>query len=211
MKHISLLGILTILILIGEFVCSLPDMSKEIQEGFNDGMAENKTVLTDNGTAKQLEHLFQVTVNVTPVERTPSDSVQTLPSHQVAQMDCYIEPSVSFMLIGVLFIPAVFIALYGMYCLIRLLIRISRRDVFSRKNCRWLRWFTYSYTGFSAILGLQHLLLERSALQQIQIPGYTVDGIACLGFDWGTLAVMVLLTEIFAAGVKLKEEQDLTI
>lgn len=54
-------------------------------------------------------------------------------------------------------------------------------------------------------------MLEQSALQQINIPGYTVDGITSLGIDWGTLAVMILLTEIFAVGVKLKEEQDLTI
>lgn len=42
MKHISLLGILAILIIIGEFIFSLPDMSKEFQEGFNDGYEQNK-------------------------------------------------------------------------------------------------------------------------------------------------------------------------
>lgn len=210
MKRISLLGILTILILIGEFVCSLPDMSESIREGYNDGMKESQTVLTADGSEQQMENLFQVTVNVTPVKNT-QDNPQVIASHQVSQMECYIQPPVSFMLIGLLLIPAVFIALYGMYCLIRLLIRISRKDVFSRKNIWWLRWFTYSYTGFNAVLGVQNLILEQSALRQINIPGYTIDSIAGLGTDWGTLAVMLLLTEIFAVGVKLKEEQDLTI
>lgn len=210
MKRISLFGILTILILIGEFVCSLPDMSKDIREGYHDGMKESQTVLTADGTALQMEAPFQVTVNVTPIPTT-QDSLQVVASHQVSQMECYIQPPVSSMLIGLLLIPAVFIALYGMYCLIRLLICISRKDVFSRKNIWWLRWFTYSYTGFYAVLGVQNLILKRSALQQIAIPGYTIDSIAGLGTDWGTLAVMLLLTEIFAVGVKLKEEQDLTI
>lgn len=211
MKRISLLGILTILILIGEFVFSLPNMSKEFQEGFNDGYEQNKTVLAANGTVKKMEHFYRVSVEVTPIESTPADTIQAAAPYQTSQIQCYIEPSTGFLILCPSILIGLLVALYGIYSLIRLLIRISRRDIFSRKNIWWLRWFTYSYTGFCAILGLHYLMLEQSALQQIDIPGYAVHGIAGFDIDWGTLAVMILLTEIFAVGVKLKEEQDLTI
>lgn len=211
MKHISLLGILAILIIIGEFIFSLPDMSKEFQEGFNDGYEQNKIVMAENGTVKKIEHFHRVSVEVTPIESIPADTLQATIPYQTSQIECYIEPSTSFLIFSPAILIGLLAVLYGMYSLIRLLIRISRKDVFSRKNIWWLRWFTYSYTGFCAILGLLNLMLEQSALQQINIPGYTVDGITSLEIDWGTLAVMILLTEIFAVGVKLKEEQDLTI
>ena len=74
MKHISLLGILAILIIIGEFIFSLPDMSKEFQEGFNDGYEQNKIVVAENGTVKKIEHFHRVSVEVTPIESIPADT-----------------------------------------------------------------------------------------------------------------------------------------
>lgn len=211
MKHISLLGILAILIIIGEFIFSLPDMSKEFQEGFNDGYEQNKIVMAENGTVKKIEHFHRVSVEVTPIESIPADTLQAAVPYQTSQIECYIEPSTSFMIFSPAILMGLLAVLYGMYSLIRLLIRISHKDVFSRKNIWWLRWFTYSYTGFYMILSLLNLILEQSALQQINIPGYTVHGITSIGVDWGTQTIMILLTEIFAVGVKLKEEQDLTI
>lgn len=40
---------------------------------------------------------------------------------------------------------------------------------------------------------------------------YEITGIDKTYVEWSSLFVMMLLTEIFAAGVKLQEEQDLTI
>ena len=77
--------------------------------------------------------------------------------------------------------------------------------------CWWLRWFTYSTALFSLLITLSEWILERAALQQIQLPGYEITGIDKTYVEWSSLFVMMLLTEIFAAGVKLQEEQDLTI
>lgn len=53
--------------------------------------------------------------------------------------------------------------------------------------------------------------IGKSSPPKIQLPGYEITGIDKTYVEWSSLFVMMLLTEIFAAGVKLQEEQDLTI
>ena len=54
-------------------------------------------------------------------------------------------------------------------------------------------------------------LLERDAMSQLSIPGYQVVGIEHTVYDFSSFFVIVLLAEVYAVAVKIKEEQDLTI
>ena len=216
MKHIKLLGILTILIIITEFVLSIPSGMESFQEGMEAGMQEATTC--KNNAQTPLPHPIKVTVQVSPVN-APLQTVTlncgqnrtTQAVYATDSITCNISEPASHAILTIISIITLFPVLYGVYSLIRLLICVSRKEVFSRRNCWWLRWFTYSTALFSLLITLSEWILERAALQQIQLPGYEITGIDKTYVEWSSLFVMMLLTEIFAAGVKLQEEQDLTI
>ena len=73
-----------------------------------------------------------------------------------------------------------------------------------------MRLFVYS----ALLLGvLSELLVYASYLNvaaHVDIPGYEVV-YSGLKYAWLPYLLLALFTEIFAIGVKLKEEQDLTI
>lgn len=55
------------------------------------------------------------------------------------------------------------------------------------------------------------MVVERDAVSQLRIPGYQVIGIEHTVYDFSSFFVIVLLAEVYAVAVKIKEEQDLTI
>ena len=65
MKHIKLLGILTILIIITEFVLSIPSGMESFQEGMEAGMQE--ATACKNNAQTPLPHPIKVTVQVSPI------------------------------------------------------------------------------------------------------------------------------------------------
>lgn len=105
---------------------------------------------------------------------------------------------------------AVLAILAGIYCLIRVLISISKRNVFTHDNVVRMRVFTYSLLAFSILNALMEWLNYIEVVKQVSLPGYEIKGFS-MSEDWVSLVVIVLFTEIFAVGVKMKEEQDLTI
>ena len=48
-------------------------------------------------------------------------------------------------------------------------------------------------------------------MNQISIPGYKIISYVGYSPDWVAIHLPILYAEIFAIGVKMKEEQDLTI
>lgn len=94
--------------------------------------------------------------------------------------------------------------------MIRLLIAISKRDVFSNTNVIRIRVFTYSLVFFQFLNSLLEWLDYLEVTKQIALKGYEIKGFH-LSADWTLLVIMILFTEIFAVGVKIKEEQELTI
>ena len=97
----------------------------------------------------------------------------------------------------------------GIYCLIRLLVSISKREVFTSDNVARLRFFTYSFAALYGLMTLHDWLNHLEAVKQVALLGYEV--VASHDTDFTSLVIIILFTEIFAAGVKIKEEQDLTI
>ena len=97
----------------------------------------------------------------------------------------------------------------GIYCLIRLLVSISKREVFTSDNVARLRFFTYSFAALYGLMTLHDWLNHLEAVKQVALQGYEV--VASHDTDFTSLVIIILFTEIFAAGVKIKEEQDLTI
>ena len=78
-------------------------------------------------------------------------------------------------------------------------------------NVHRIRWLVYSLFATQLIVALINWLAEQAAIAQINLPGYEIVSNAFMEIDWISMIVTILLTEIFAIGTKIKEEQDLTI
>ena len=208
MKQIRFLGILAILAFILEFVFSFQSAFSDFEEGLKDGMQRTEMEKKDRPS-------YMVKVNITPKDTKNKDayidSYNRNVTNTISQVRTYIKPSLSSDLINVPVVISLLASIYGFYLLIRAFISISKRDVFTKKNVWRIRFSCYSSIIWNLTIFVQQLMIERDALNQIIIPGYNITGISTYEFSWTYMAIFVLLTEIFAVSVKIKEEQDLTI
>ena len=214
MKYISLLGIITIIALCAEF--ALQVYGGDVVESFSVGM-ETGHQQAESGANYVHSFLIPVKAKVIPESEAGeatlqlADGTKTVP-YSIAEMKCEVRPNwfiVIFLTFGSFFVAL--LGIYSIYCLIRLLVRVAKRDIFSRRNVYWIRWFAYVNAGTYLGLMLFERLLERDAMSQLSIPGYQVIGIEHTVYDFSSFFVIVLLAEVYAVAVKIKEEQDLTI
>lgn len=208
MKQIRFLGILAILAFILEFVFSFQSAFSDFEEGLKDGMQRTEMEKKDRPS-------YMVKVNITPKDTKNKDayidSYNRNVTNTISQVRTYIKPSLASDLINIPVVISLLASIYGFYLLIRAFISISKRDVFTKKNVWRIRFSCYSSIIWNLTVFIQQLMIERDALNQIIIPGYNITGISTYEFSWTYMAIFILLTEIFAVSVKIKEEQDLTI
>lgn len=110
----------------------------------------------------------------------------------------------------VLSVPLVLFFLFGIYCVGRLIVSVLRGSIFTKCNVSRMRYFVYSLLTLGVLMELNQWILYQSVAPQITLEGYEVASYSLTG-AWFGFIMLALFTEIFAAGVKLKEEQDLTI
>ena len=212
MKHLSILGILVIFALALNLYFAIGSNFNDFKQGFEDGQKSS----THDTQADS--HGFRAEIRVTPIS-TSSDSLNLqLPGktvkapYQVSEVTCLIKETPT-MLITIIFsaLGVIVLSVYGVYCLIRVLICITRQDIFSRRNIRWLRWIAYGQLAVTSLSFLLNWSIEQTVLAQVSLPGYQVTGVTPIPLQWESVILIVLLTEIFATAVKIKEENDLTI
>lgn len=207
MKHLSILGILAIFALALNLYFAIGSNFNDFKQGFEDGQ-KSSTYDTQADS-----HGFRAEIRVTPIS-TPSDSLNLqLPGktvkapYQVSEITCLIKETPT-MLITIIFsaLGVIVLSVYGVYCLIRVLICITRQDIFSRRNIRWLRWIAYGQLAVTSLSFLLNWSTEQAVLAQVSLPGYQVTGVTPIPLQWDSVILIVLLTEIFATAVKIKEE-----
>lgn len=118
----------------------------------------------------------------------------------------------SFWCVLVKFITGVvgLVFLYGIYCLIKMIVAVTRREVFIRENVFRMRVFIYMIILMGVLFELERYCQYCEIVTQIHLAGYEVESFS-FKYPWLSFLIIALFTEIFAIGVKIKEEQDLTI
>ena len=201
MKKIKILALLAVVAFV------MQDMSG-IFRGFHDGWKE---------AGEQTEFVSNMHLSVRPTAMLTPDSLQSVVTGGKApfwasqiESDADVKPSAGMVVCLVGAIPIGLLMFYGIYCLIRLVIAVMRGSVFTRANVRRMRFFAYSLLAGCAWLEMYRWFSYLAATGCVNIPGYEVayNG---LKYSWLSYILLAMFTEIFAVGVKIKEEQDLTI
>jgi hypothetical protein len=148
---------------------------------------------------------------ITTVDSLSNNRVDWTLPYTVTEIETYAKPSAWHILVMGLAIPGIFLFLIGFCSLIRLLISISRREVFTSANVRRLRWFAYTSASLEILIAVDEWIVGNAAVEQISLPGYKIISYAGYSPDWVAVIIPILFAEIFAIGAKMKEEQDLTI
>ena len=212
MKKFNILGIISITIIIVYTVGSFTYFYKGVSDGWNHA----EQVTSDSISNKSNEVAFQ---RITVRTLTPSSEWEKVPNsafgkevpYQTRSIITYVKPSHWYNVISFLVFPLAIGFFYGFYCLINFLLSVARRQIFTDKNVHCMRWFSYSYIALQLHMTIQYWLGEQAALAQISLPEYALISDTLIETDWISMIVIILFTEIFAMGTKIKEEQDLTI
>lgn len=165
MKKFRILGILAILVIVGDLPFLLLPVGKKnvtvFLAGSKSARAETPALYTPEG----------IPVEVRPLETTILDSLrnskmnENLP-YKIDKVSVAIVPSTWSSIVFVLCF-AVLAILAGIYCLIRVLISISaKRNVFTHDNVVRMRVFTYSLLAFSILNALMEWLNYIEVVKQ---------------------------------------------
>ena len=215
MNKFRILGVIAIITIIANFFGGLDENWRDFKKGFEDGH-NSAMEIYEPGRHIIPHHATSVKLNVEPLPETTVDSLSnnrvdwTLP-YTVTEIETYAKPSAWHILVMGLAIPGIFLFLIGFCSLIRLLISISRREVFTSANVRRLRWFAYTSASLEILIAVDEWIVGNAAVEQISLPGYKIISYAGYSPDWVAVIIPILFAEIFAIGAKMKEEQDLTI
>lgn len=201
MKRISILALAVFVVLI---CISLIDIGK----GFVDGWNEEGD---SRGHSRTLVNLRITKIDMTlPADSLYNSALKEHVPYHLETIDTFVQESNWGMVVTFLILPVGLFAFYGFYCLIRLLISVARKEVFICKNVQRMRIFVYGMILVAFVMELRYYSEYLSAISQVQLPGYEICSYS-QDVPWLFLFLLALFTEIFAAGVKIKEEQDLTV
>ena len=207
MKKFRILGVISIIAMVVGIAINFDDGLRSFNEGRKEGENSYKSI-PDN--------LYRVSLEVVPIEGTTNDSIfnevaeRKLP-YQVSEITTYTQPSQWITLVMILTAFSMFAFIFGFCFFVRFLIEVSKRNVFCEANVWRIRFFVYSYTAIIVSMELFAWIAGSAALAQTHIPGFQIIDHAEASPAWLPVIMMIILAECFAIGVKMKEEQDLTI
>jgi hypothetical protein len=207
MKKFKILGIIAIIAMAANFFLNFEDGWSSFLEGYHEGARTYKSV-PDN--------LYRVSLEVKPLESIANDSIfnqvagQKVP-YWTSEITTYTQPSLWITFVMIISALSMFAFIIGFYLFVRFLLEVSKRNVFCEANVWRIRFFVYSYTAIVVSMELFAWIAGGAAIAQTQIPGYQIIDHAEASPEWTPVIMMIILAECFAIGVKMKEEQDLTI
>lgn len=208
MKKISIIALLALVAMLGEYVYSFLDFGRE-----------NVVRTIESDLTHKSKDYFSIAY---PLNVKPSSDIMPLDSvyNKKAQVRSLCAPAQ--MYVGVALSKSVFwlmlIAALGVIVFVikilikfyKFLISLYRKQVFTIDNAKRLRFISYCTVSLGLLGMLADYAFYYQAAQQVIIPGYVITGFKS-PYSISELIVIVLFTEIFAYGVKLQEEQDLTV
>ena len=110
---------------------------------------------------------------------------------------------------GVVSLVLGIVALTSFVCFVR---NINRREIFTRKNTAYLRRIGWCTIGAGALMTLHYCYDQYVVHQVFRLDGYVVDYSSSIYSEYILFGLFSLvMAEAFAIGLKMREEQDLTI
>lgn len=112
---------------------------------------------------------------------------------------------------GIITIPFSLIILAALYCFIRLILSIRKKDLFNLSNVFRVRLISASIIVASIIRTLVKYINYDIATHSIQLSGYQIESVQIPWNMFLSALLLAVFAEIYAQAIKLKEEQELTI
>ena len=207
MKKFRILGIIAIIAMVANIAVNFESGWRSFKKGYEEGARSHNTI-PDN--------LYSISLEVVPIEGIANDSIfnpiaERKVPYQVSEITTYTQPSVWITLVMIISGLSYIAFILAFFLFIQFLVEVSKRNVFCEANVWRIRFLVYSYTAIVISMELFAWIAGGSAIAQTQIPGYQIIDHAEASPSWIPVIMMIILAECFAIGVKMKEEQELTI
>ena len=207
MKKFRILGIIAIIAMVAGIAINFEDGWRSFKKGYDEGNRTYNTI-PDN--------LYRVSLEVVPIEGVSNDSIfnqvaERKVPYQVSEITTYTQPSKWITLVMIISGLSCIAFIIAFFFFIQFLVEVSKRNVFCEANVWRIRFLVYSYTAIVISMELFAWIAGGAAIAQTQIPGYQIIDHAEASPSWIPVIMMIILAECFAIGVKMKEEQDLTV
>lgn len=203
MKAVKILGILV-------FVMFMVTALKDAVPGFIDGWNEagdSREYIGEKGTYTTD---FSVKAKSVAEDSLLNKTFDKKVPYSVACIHTVVKTPSWYTMYQCCTVPFIILCIYGIYCLVRVVFSAIRGDVFTRKNVKRMRYFIYSVILLGVCMEGGNYFLYSDWTSQILLEGYEVESYS-IKYPWMMFSILALFIEIFAVGVKLKEEQELTI
>ena len=207
MKKFRILGIIAIIAMVANIAVNFESGWRSFKKGYEEGARSHNTI-PDN--------LYPISLEVVPIEGIANDSIfnpiaERKVPYQVSEITTYTQPSVWITLVMIISGLSYIAFILAFFLFIQFLVEVSKQNVFCEANVWRIRFLVYSYTAIVISMELFAWIAGGSAIAQTQIPGYQIIDHAEASPSWIPVIMMIILAECFAIGVKMKEEQELTI
>ena len=207
MKKFRIIGVIAIIAMIANIAINFEDGWRSFKKGYDEGNRTYKTI-PDN--------LYPVSLEVVPITGIANDSIfnqvaECKVPYQVSEITTYTQPSMWITLVMIISGFSCIAFIIAFFLFIQFLVQVSKGKVFCESNVWRIRFLVYSYTAIVISMEFFAWIAGSSAIAQTQIPGYQIIDHAEASPSWIPVIMMIILAECFAIGVKMKEEQDLTI
>ena len=196
------------------------DFRQGFRDGYNDRRIQNNETTATSPTSEKFGNPYFLRLLLNTEKDAPVDSIYNKKTGQYhtaefttvkiySQADTSLS-YMSFAILSTLILLFVFPTL--VICFWSVILNINKEKIFDRSNIRSLRIMGVCFCLLAFCLGIPELILEIQAKEIIDIEGYSiVSGEWFMSSLWIYALISFLIAEVFAIGLRLKEEQDLTI
>ena len=214
MRRISILAILTLVLMAVELCSSLVGYWGATNSTY---MVEQAMSGMEKPEGKPYLFRHSVELNVFPLnENIPLKKVYNNESH--SEIPCTSSKIVvgGWLPIWVIIIFGLFglacfpLVIWGVINYVKFMLAVFKQQIFTPLNSKRLRIFVYTIYGTVAMMQLVDWISYQYISSQVELSNYAIgayEGVV----GWADILFMVLIVEIFAKGVKLQQEQALTI
>lgn len=193
----------------------------DFRQGFKEGYSKGNEWGTERPSAAEqlgMPYYLKLSLNTTgdmPVDSVYNKVTQKYHPAEYTAIKFYPQEDTSFLIeINNIFMSLLIMIVFPVLivCFWKVITSVKKAIIFERNNIRRLRIIGSCFALLAVFTGIPQLLMEIEATRAIAIEGYSIiRGEWFMSSLWIYSLISFIVAETFAIGLRLKEEQDLTI
>lgn len=216
--RLNILSLLIVLVFVYaagyEVYLGATDFRQGFREGYNDSYQRRNSPTSDTPGSPYFLNLVLNTEKDMPVDSVYNKATGRYYPAEYTSIKFYLKEDPKWVEISTVFCALFIFCTFPLLviCFWKVIASVKQAKIFEYNNIRRLRIIGLCFSLLAVFTGIPELVMEIEAKKLIEIDGYSIiSGGWFQSSLWIYALISFLVAEIFAIGLRLKEEQDLTI